>query len=1617
MSHQVEIEKRKYRNWVRGGLAYKYLKQGLEGFADDVVKQDHKRILSAINYTPGIICTRCIIGNLKPTHACIINSAGKNECYWGQHKCNCLRTKKEKCRLHICDRIMEELFRSHGSTPPTLYWANTDIQRWCTEPWEVAKCFINAPGYSDKTKAADIDISGLLHVFINNTNLHSHLACSMAGKNVFVNVRERRNKLYHSATMEIEEGEMFECIDDIVEILEDPKQLKGRPEVQQAVNRLKQLKNSDFLITTHNEVEVCREVSASLNLKSEEIKQAIQDAKNSISDEKKDIVEKLQQAADKHKEDVKDVSDQVTSTAKKTIQNSIHGAVKEFDKHSEILYKRIKKLETGVSERVEKVETRVSERVEKLETYVSIRVKKLETDVSERLGKLEKDFSSVEKRVTSLERTDGELDCIRQMLKKRLDYVKGKKELQDKLVESYQKYYVKTSLSPLKQQEDSINVKDVYVPPEIEVVDANQSANLDKGKRKTKAKVKGYQDIFQTKGRQNRKIYILGDVGTGKSTFCKMMIENWCTAVTGSTKSSIRYENACDRMVCSDNIMEKRCDDDVSQIGQYEFLFFLPLQNMSTFQSDVIVDMIKELTKDLISDTDLIDRIFQEDSMRCLIIVDSLDEWRPPKDVVRRPHVSYGIPNGDRAKDATVLTLSRPSAKGILNLKKSEIDLQLKLLGISSRSLKPFIKRYIIDYDTFSIKKSYDKFIAILLSKQIEHVEKTPLLLQQFLWLYCNDEDIGESIGETYCQILNTMFGWSDRGKDEDDTDECQTLEDFTNPTKPDLLKKFPRLENNKRVLFLLGRTAFEKCLSGKLQGTNACAYISKRDLPKCDVVKLTRLGILNESKCYNPTFEDTQLDFIHFSYLEFFVALYVTICCCMEQADSRPVKQNNGKHKVVDELLGTCTSSFDVLQLSNVIKMICGLSPLLIGDLSKRISCIVNRDKHISHLRTNECETLYRNDEIVQIQRLMVDCLKECGSFCRTLVNISDLCISDLEPSPSLQRINTDNVISLAFEDSPKNDVVEYLTQCKLLQYLNIECVSFKRTDISLLSEQLSVKQLTLHRVDIEEDDVEEHATVDLTRQNQMQKLELSSCDDMRISGINTEQLKQVHIENCPGIINFEFLSNAQQLTELCIENNDADCVSQGQRYHIDLSNQTHLQTLKMIKCPDILITGLNVEQLEHVHIFKCPTIHTLKLSSSTSKFKELYAETVQLKPILEQLLLKTTLRQLTLTNIRDNVDVDLSRQNQLQTLKLEYCPGLVITGLNTDHLEQGHIFQCSNIGTLKLSSYTSKFKELYAETVKLNPILELLLLQTTLRQLTFTNIRDNVDVDLSRQNQLQTLKVDGCPGLVITGLNTDHLEQVYIFGQEGFSLRHGQNTMIDLNFLSNANKLIGLHIECFFGNVPLVSLLQQKTTLKQLTLTQMYQDQGVLPAIDLSGHNLQKLVLSDCNCMKFYNLNTDHLEHLKIDHGLLDFTLVSNASSLTELCLRSFQYSKQVGNVVHTLHQLRKLTLHNVDIDENALTVTPEMKNLTHIQHTLIRMTLDTWRTFVESLLDLDQSVEVEANVHKGVLREVLSIEKRDFVRTNLRFEVIRDDNYIFLFKSRELFHHSQASIRFDK
>jgi hypothetical protein len=146
---------------------------------------------------------------------------------------------------------------------------------------------------------------------------------------------------------------------------------------------------------------------------------------------------------------------------------------------------------------------------------------------------------------------------------------------------------------------------------------------------------------------------------------------------------------------------------------------------------------------------------------------------------------------------------------------------------------------------------------------------------------------------------------------------------------------------------------------------------------------------------------------------------------------------------------------------------------------------------------------------------------------------------------------------------------------------------------------------------------------------------------------------------------------------------------------------------------------------------------------------------------------------------------------------------------------------------------------------------------------------------------------------------------------------------------------------------------------------------------------------------------MNTEQLEQVHIEHcpGILESDIFLNANRLTVLSLQGksgnkFQYNERVGNAVHTLHQLGKLALGYVGIEENALTVTSEMKRLTHIVLEGACMSLNTWCTFVDSLVTLHQSVEFTAHS--------IQEEKCYYVNINPMFEMIQHSDMSFTFSN---------------
>jgi hypothetical protein len=184
MAHEIHLKNKNYRQWVKAGLGLNYLKEGLAPFCDDIGTLQQKDIINQIQGTktpkPNVPCGVCQITTLQPDHVRV----SKGICPLKQDKCNCcFPNNKKPCPNNICGAIYDSIVQNHASIPPEPFWKNSDAHYWFTEPWSICKCFIHAPGYKDKTSAADVDCSGLLHVIINNKYFHNHIGCNVTGPN------------------------------------------------------------------------------------------------------------------------------------------------------------------------------------------------------------------------------------------------------------------------------------------------------------------------------------------------------------------------------------------------------------------------------------------------------------------------------------------------------------------------------------------------------------------------------------------------------------------------------------------------------------------------------------------------------------------------------------------------------------------------------------------------------------------------------------------------------------------------------------------------------------------------------------------------------------------------------------------------------------------------------------------------------------------------------------------------------------------------------------------------------------------------------------------------------------------------------------------------------------------------------------------------------------------------------------------------------------------------------------------------------------------------------------------------------------------------------------------
>ncbi|XP_053382140.1 uncharacterized protein LOC123540059 [Mercenaria mercenaria] len=96
--------------------------------------------------------------------------------------------------------------------------------------------------------------------------------------------------------MEVEDTDIANYIDDMIELLQDDKEIKDRQESKNAAKKLLELKQEKFVITTTDELEVRRIAMDAIEEKEKNLEQRIVDASNEIgvkTDESKTQIKEI----------------------------------------------------------------------------------------------------------------------------------------------------------------------------------------------------------------------------------------------------------------------------------------------------------------------------------------------------------------------------------------------------------------------------------------------------------------------------------------------------------------------------------------------------------------------------------------------------------------------------------------------------------------------------------------------------------------------------------------------------------------------------------------------------------------------------------------------------------------------------------------------------------------------------------------------------------------------------------------------------------------------------------------------------------------------------------------------------------------------------------------------------------------------------------------------------------------------------------------------------------------------------------------------------------------------------------------------------------------------------
>jgi len=479
-------------------------------------------------------------------------------------------------------------------------------------------------------------------------------------------------------------------------------------------------------------------------------------------------------------------------------------------------------------------------------------------------------------------------------------------DLKRRLAEWYQKEYNNMPFIP-SMHEYEVPMRQLYVAPKIVGKD---------DKTNSQVRIKTFTEFLMKGGCLCKNIFLVGEPGTGKSTFTQNLALQW---------SELQLKSV---LVAGDTKCESNDDfQDKNTLNMIDILFYVSLRDANNLCS--YIDIVRDQLLVHIytpSELDLASRLVQS-VLECptsCILSDGLDEWSHPE------HGQCSCPSNMKGRtpvicqphSAITITTSRPWRMTQYPPKESKIEKRIDIEGTGSvnrlgEKVVNILNERSENHVLFSEIEDYVQ------EKDVSHLMTIPILLLQIVCLFFDGKEVSNSQSKIYASIFDMMMG-------------RQPQESTGNKSCFD--PKFRLFADKKNVIRYwtyfteIAKLAFEQLFPQ--QGHSSVVFNSNTCHLDDEVKRFAlKYGILSEKKSRSFSCRSSSLSFIHKTFQEFLAAVHMGI---HEDLFEMAVETRYSLHDF------HAFKSY-ISDLSQVFIYMCGLNINMAEKMSKLVNTHVN--------------------------------------------------------------------------------------------------------------------------------------------------------------------------------------------------------------------------------------------------------------------------------------------------------------------------------------------------------------------------------------------------------------------------------------------------------------------------------------------------------------------------------------------------------------------------------------------------------------------------------------------------------------------------------------------------